>query len=255
MTKCTVCLAIILCFGIASHDANAKKLKLNDIFPTDQVVDVQITIPQQSWDTIRYQSRDFRRALSASRQFKPMESPYTYVEASVTIDGVIFPKVGLRKKGFIGSLSHTRPSLKIRLNYIDKDAEIEGLTNLTLNNNKQDTSLMSQFMGYALFNAIGSPAPRCAYAKVTVNGENLGIYSHVETVRKPLLKRAFGNSKGPLYEGTVVDFYKDWDNSFEHKQGKDARGRAHINTLIDLLADSKATEADIGELVDLDSFL
>ena len=35
----------------------------------------------------------------------PLRSPYTYVEASVTIDGVEFPRVGLRKKGFIGSQS------------------------------------------------------------------------------------------------------------------------------------------------------
>ena len=254
MAKWTIRLAIILCFAVAPQNTNAEKLTLNDIFPTDRIVDVQITISQQDWDTIRYQSRDIRTALSASRQFQPMESPYTYVEASVSIDGVVFPKVGVRKKGFIGSLSHTRPSLKIKLNHIDKDGEIEGLTNLTLNNNKQDTSLMSQFMGYALFNAIGSPAPRCAYAKVTVNDENLGIYSHVETMRPPLLKRAFGNSKGPLYEGTVVDFYKDWENSFEHKRGDDTRGRAHINALIDTLVDPKATEADIGELVDLESF-
>ena len=254
MTKWTLCVAIFLCLGIAAHDSIAKELKLDDIFPTDRVIDVQITVSQQDWDTIRYQSRDFMTALSASRQFKPMESPYTYVEASVSIDGVVFPKIGLRKKGFIGSLSSTRPSLKIKLNHIDKEGGIEGLTNLTLNNNKQDTSLMSQFMGYALFNAVGSPAPRCAYAKVTVNGENLGIYSHVETFRRPLLKRAFGNSNGPLYEGTVVDFYEEWENSFEHKRGDDARGRAHINALIDVLANPKATEADIGELVDLDSF-
>ena len=254
MTKWTVCLATLFCLGVAIHSSSAKELTLNDIFPTDRVIDVQITVSQQDWDTIRYQGRDFMTALGASRQFKPMESPYIYVEASVSIDGVVFPKVGLRKKGFIGSLSHTRPSLKIKLNHVDKKGGIEGLTNLTLNNNKQDTSLMSQFMGYALFNAIGSPAPRCAYAKVTVNGENLGIYSHVETVRKPLLKRAFGNSDGPLYEGTVVDFYEGWENSFEHKRGDDTRGRAHINALIDLLADPKATEADIGELVDLDSF-
>ena len=254
MTKWTLCVAIFLCLGIAAHDSIAKELKLDDIFPTDRIIDVQITVSQQDWDTIRYQSRDFMTALGASRQFKPMESPYTYVEASVSIDGVVFPKVGLRKKGFIGSLSSTRPSLKIRLNHIDKEGGIEGLTNLTLNNNKQDTSLMSQFVGYALFNAIGSPAPRCAYAKVTVNGENLGIYSHVETFRRPLLKRAFGNSNGPLYEGTVVDFYENWENSFEHKRGDDARGRAHINALIDVLANPKATEADIGELVDLDSF-
>ena len=254
MAKWTIYPIIILCFGLVSHNTSAKELTLNDIFPADRVIDVQITVSQQDWNTIRYQTRDIRTALGASRQFQPMESPYTYVDASVSIDGVVFPKVGLRKKGFIGSLSHTRPSLKIKLNHIDKDSEIEGLTNLTLNNNKQDTSLMSQFMGYALFNAIGSPAPRCAYAKVTVNGENLGIYSHVETVRKPLMKRAFGNSDGPLYEGTVVDFYEDWENSFEHKRGDDARGREHINALIDTLADPKVTEADIGKLVDLESF-
>ncbi len=254
MEKWTICLAIILCFGVASQNTSAKKLTLDDIFPTDRVIDVQITISQRDWDTIRFQSRDIRTALSASRQFAPMESPYSYVEATVSINGVVFPKVGLRKKGFIGSLSHTRPSLKIKLNHVNKEGEIEGLTNLTLNNNKQDTNLMSQFMGYALFNAIGLPAPRCAYAKVTVNGENLGIYSHVETVRKPLLERAFGNSDGPLYEGTVVDFYKNWENSFEHKRGDDTRGRAHIKDLIDLLSDPKATEAEIGELVDLELF-
>lgn len=254
MTKSIICLAIILCFGVASQNISAKELTSADIFPTDRIIDVQITVSQRDWDTIRYQSRDIRTALGASRQFKPMESPFTYVEASVSINGVVFPKVGVRKKGFIGSLSHTRPSLKIKLNHIDKEGEIEGLTNLTLNNNKQDTNLMSQFMGYALFNAIGSPAPRCAYAKVTVNGESLGIYSHVETVRKPLLERAFGNSNGPLYEGTVVDFYEDWENSFEHKRGDDTRGRAQIQALINLLADPKATEAEIGELVDMESF-
>ena len=113
---------------------------------------------------------------------------------------------------------------------------------------------MSQFMGYALFNAIGSPAPRCAYAKVTVNGKSLGIYSHVETFRPPLLKRAFGNNKGPLYEGTVVDFNEEWENSFEHKRGDDALGRKKIIALINVLADDKVTEESIGELVDLDGF-
>ncbi len=253
MTRWMICLATVLCLGVAAY-GNAKELTLDDIFPTDRVIDVQITVSEKDWNTIRFQSRNFMDALNERRQFGPIEHPYTYVEASVSIDGVVFPKVGIRKKGFIGSQSHTRPSLKIKLNHIDKKGEIEGLTNLTLNNNKQDTSLMSQFMGYALFNATGSPAPRCAYAKVTVNGKNLGIYSHVETMRPPLLKRAFGNSKGPLYEGTVVDFYQDWENSFEHKRGDDTQGRAQINALIDLLADPRATEAAIGELVDLASF-
>ena len=254
MTKWTLCVAIFLCLGIVAHNTSAKELTLDDIFPTDRVIDVQITVSEQGWNTIRYQSRNFMSALNESRQFAPIEHPYTYVEASVSIDGVVFPKVGIRKKGFIGSQSNTRPSLKIKLNHIDKEAEIEGLTNLTLNNNQQDMSQVSQFMGYALFNATGSPAPRCAYAKVTVNGKNLGIYSHVESIRKPMLKRAFGKGKGTLYEGTVVDFNKEWKNSFEHKRGNDTHGREKINALIDVLADDQVTEQSIGELVDLDSF-
>ena len=233
----------------------AGEMTLDDIFPPDRVLDVQITVDEEDWDTIRHQSRNFVSALHESRKVKPIESPYTYVDASVTIDGIEFPQVGLRKKGFLGSLSTDRPSLKIKLNHTDKKGGIDGLTNLTLNNNQQDVGLVSQFMGYAMFNAAGSPAPRCAYARVTVNGVNLGVYSHVETIRKPLLKRAFGNNKGTLYEGTVVDFFEGWEGSFEHKRGKDKPGREKIKQLIKVLErDDENIEEAIGELVDLDSF-
>lgn len=250
MTKWTRrVIATILCLCGAIYNANAI-----DIFPADRVVDIQITVAEEDWDKLRYQSRNFFTALHENRRLEPPERPYTYVKASVTIDGVVFPRAGIRKKGFLGSLSETRPSLKIKLNYIDKDAELDRQTHLTLNNNQQDTAQVSQFMGYALFNAIGLPAPRCAYAKVTVNGMNLGIYSHVESIRKPFLKRVFGNDDGPLYEGTVVDFYEGWENSFEHKRGDDAQGRTKIQRLIDVLATKQTTEEAIGELVDLDAF-
>ncbi len=248
-------LIITLCFWIIVNGVPAKNLTLDDIFPADRVLDVQITVADKDWDTIRYQSRDFFSALHESRKVAPPEAPYTYVDASVTIDGVLFPNVGLRKKGFLGSLSTTRPSLKVKLNHTDKDAGVEGLTNLTLNNNQQDISLMSQFMGYALFNAAGSPAPRCAYAKVTVNGVNLGVYSHVETVRRSFLRRAFGTDDGTLYEGPYVDFYEGWLGSFERKTGKDAPGREKIQQLIEVLkGDNKNIEGAIGKLVNLDAF-
>ena len=224
-----------------SIGGGSKALKLDDIFPRDRLLEVDIKVADKDWDTLRHQSRNFFEALQPRRQFEIVDSPYTYVEASVTIDGVSFPRVGIRKKGFIGSQSSSRPSLKIKLNHTDKEGGIEGLTNLTFNNNQQDNSQMSQFMGYALFNAAGSPAPRCALAKITVNGKNLGVYAHVESMRKSLVKRGFGNSKGTLYEGTVVDFHKDWENSFEKKFGKDKPGRGHIVKVINAL---KGEEGD-----------
>ena len=154
-----------------------------------------------------------------------------------------FPRVGIRKKGFIGSQNSTRPSLKIKLNHVNIKEQIEGLTNLTLNNNHQDNSLMSQLMSYALFNAAGSPAPRCSYAKVTVNGRYLGVYCQVETVRQPFLKRKFGSDQGVLYEGTVVDFFPNWSGSFENKLGQDDIGRQKIKQLI------QAIQGEEGEVI------
>ena len=238
-----------------AKNINQRELKIDDLFPHDQVLDVQITIDSKDWDSIRHQSRNFFEALNESRQHAPIDHPYTYVEASVLIDGVEFPQVGIRKKGFIGSQNSTRPSIKVKLNHVDKEGQIDGLTNLTFNNNQQDVSLISQFMGYGLFNAAGIPAPRCAYANVTVNGQDLGIYAHVERIHRPFLKREFGNDDGVLYEGTVVDFYPGWLGSFEHKLGSDEVGRKKIQKLIDVLNNPNDNiESLIGELVDLESF-
>ena len=184
-------------------------LTRDTIFPSDRVLDVKITIDPEDWNTICHQSRDFRTALADRRQYHPIDHPYTYVEATVSIDGIGFDRVGIRKKGFISSQNPTRPSLKIKLNHPDKQGQIDGVTNLTFNNNQQDTSLISQFMGYGLFCAAGLPAPRCAYAHLSVNGQSLGVYSHVERIHRSFLKQNFGTDDGVLYEGTVVDFFED----------------------------------------------
>ena len=216
----------------ALHGTPAKELKLDELFPKDRLLEVNIALSEADWEKIRYQRRTRENALPPSRKFEPPPPPYSYVEASVTIDGVTYPKVGLRKKGFIGSQDTTRPSLKVKLDYSDKKGHIDGLRNLTFNNNKQDASLVSQFMGYEFWDAAGAPGSRCAFAKVTVNGRNLGVYCHVETVREPLLKREFGSDKGTLFEGTVVDFYPEWEGSFERKTGDDKKGREHLVKVI-----------------------
>ncbi len=243
-----------------------------ELFPSERVMDVQISVEEKDWNKIRFQTRNFLEALQTKRKQEVIPSPYVYVPAKVTIDEVEYPEVGIRKKGFIGSQNASRPSLKVKLNFVNKSARVGGLTNLTFNNNNQDITLMSQFMGYALFNAAGSPAPRCSYARISVNGKPIGLYTHVETVRKSLLKREFGNSDGVLYEGTVVDFFDGWEGSFELKVGtpeQDLASRKKITRLIEVLKrpdpDAKANaetrtqqglalEQAIGELVDLDSF-
>ena len=234
-------LRTILLFLIFTYcsSAAAPALQLDDLFPPDRVLDVQITIDNSAWNTLRRQTRD--RGTLGNRQSAPIPSPFTYFPAKVTIEGVTYPKVGLRKKGFLGSLHTSRPSLKVKLDYVDPEQRLGGLSSLTFNNNKQDTGLLSQYLSYSLFNTAGSPAPRSAFAHVSVNGKSLGVYTHVETVRKPLLLREFGTDKGTLYEGTIVDFNPGWENSFELKTGEDAPGRRKIAQVIQALQGEQGT--------------
>jgi len=245
ITKLTL-IGILVLLIVISANAQSEtpyQITLDDLFPTDRLLDIQISLANKDWDTIRFQQRDIETEFQEKRKFEPITPPYTYVEGRITIDGVTFPRVGIRKKGFIGSQDSNRPSLKIKLNYVNTKEQIGGLASLTFNNNKQDNSLMSQFMSYALFNAAASPAPRCAYAKVTVNDHYLGVYCHVETIRQPFLKRKFGSDQGVLYEGTVVDFFPGWSGSFENKLGPDDIGRQKIKQLI------QAIQGEDGEVI------
>ena len=244
-------LASLLAAGLC-----AQAVAQQDLFAPDRVVTVEITMDKRDWNRLRLQTRDLKEALSAKRKAGEFDSPYTWFDADVVVDGVKFEGVGVRKKGFLGSLSGTRPSLKLKLDRTHADASIGGVTDLTLNNNQQDVSLVSQFLGYRIFDAAGSPAPRCGFAKVSVNGRELGIYANVERVRDAVLERGFGSAEGVLYEGTVVDFFSGWERAFERKLGKRKRGLRRLEALTEVLeeADDGALEERLAEVVDLDAF-
>ena len=73
-------------------------------------------------------------------------------------------------------------------------------------------------MAYALFRAAGLVAPRCNHAHVVVNGQDLGIYTHVEAIKKPFLARHFTSDDGNLYEGNArADFAPALQVRYERK--------------------------------------
>ena len=65
-------IAYALCVWSLANIGVATELRLDDIFPTDRVLDVQITVAEEDWDTIRHQSRNFASALDVRR--KPSRS-------------------------------------------------------------------------------------------------------------------------------------------------------------------------------------
>ena len=225
------------------------------VFEGSGILEVVINLPEADWDTLRVEGRTGLNQFGADCLDAPEPSPYNWQEATVSLNGDSFAQVGIRKKGFFGSLDSDRPSLLLDLDRNVADQTWHTLERLTLNNNKQDDSALRTCLAYEVFRAAGVPAPRCNYAHVTVNGRDLGIYTHVESVRKSFLRLRFGDDNGWLYEGTLSDFREPYDGTFDQKTNESIPYRAPIERLM------AAAEAPDDQLIaaldaqmDLDGF-
>lgn len=228
--------------------AQSPKLDATALFAPDHLVDVQIEILPADWARLCIEARDLVESIGKQAP----KSPYTYFKARLTLDGVSLGEVGIRKKGFFGSSDGLRPSLKIKFDAYQDQRPVAGLDRLTLNNNKQDPSQAIQVLAYRLCRKAGVPAPRCNHAKVTVNGQSLGIYSHIEAIRKPFLRRVFGKS-GLLYEGAAADFFVGHLERFQPK-GK-VKGVAALVPIAEAIATDPIDLVALEKHLDLEAFL
>ena len=229
-------------------------------FALDHVLDIDIKMAPADWDRLRRQ-----RPTNAGRhggsdcRTQPFADAYSWFAADVTVDGRRYGEVGVRKRGFIGSLDTWKPSFKIKIGF---DKFVEGqalggvLRRINLNNSVQDDSLLSTCLAYHVFAAAGLPAPRCNYARVAVNGEDLGLYVHVEDIERSLLERAFADAGGNLYEGTFSDFRPEFRGTFEKETNGDAGDWSDVDAVVAALQDpSPAGMEALAAAVDLDRFL
>ncbi len=237
--------------------ADARPDPSDPLFTRDRAVRVDIDLAPADWDALRAQTRSLESTLLRDQCLaSPFISPFTYFPARVRIDGVEHARVGVRKKGFLGSLSTTKPSLKIKLDAYVPGTEQLGLSTLTFNNGVQDPSQIRPCLGLDALHAAGVPTPRCGYAEVWVNGESLGAYVHVEGVNKRFLRRTLGEDEGQLYEGTVSDFREGWLATFEQETNDavpyDRSDLAALTAALTVPDD--ALLAALEPLVDLDGF-
>ena len=227
------------------------------VFPTDGVLEVTIQLAPEDWDALRAQNRNLAEVLGSGCLDGPTPSPFTWFHASVTVGGTVpsvsLDDVAVRKKGFLGSLDFARPSLKLKFDKYVAGQEVAGMERLTLNNDKQDPSKIAQCLTYGLFRAAGVPAPRCGFAHVTVNGQDLGVYTSVEPVKKAFLRQHFADAGGNLYEGTLSDFREGWTATFDKKTNESQPGHPDLDAAAAAL-DASFQQPDDQALAALEPF-
>ena len=133
-----------------------------------------------------------------------------YQPGRLIFDGQVFDGIGVKVKGGCGSSRHTtqKAGLKISLNWDDPAVpgcpttrRLSGQTHVTLNNMVQDPTFERERLGYQVWRAMGVPAPRAVHVRVKVNGQDWGLYLHVESFDRRFLQRWFPSNDGMMYEG------------------------------------------------------
>jgi len=230
----------------------------DNAFDPERLLQVSIQLPDTDYQTLKEEGRSLDLALSdcANSDADWANFEYTDFSAKVNIDGQTLENVAIRKKGYLGSLSRFRPSLKLNFDTHVEGRTFKTLKRMTLNNNRQDPSFARQCLAYDLFNKAGIIAPRCNLAQVYVNGEDLGVYSHVESIKKPFLERTFLDKSGNLYEAQVADLGDHLQDGFELKTNKTLNDRSDLAAFSDALKkpDNELID-ELKKFIDVDEFI
>lgn len=225
----------------------------DNAFDPERLLQVSIQLPEADFDILKEEGRTLDQALS---ECPSQDFEYSDFVAKVNIDGQTLENVAIRKKGYLGSLSRFRPSLKLNFDTHEEGRTFKTLKRMTLNNNRQDPSFVRQCLAYDLFSKAGIIAPRCNLAQVYVNGNDLGVYSHIESIKKPFLERTFKDKSGNLYEAQVADLGTHLKDKFELKTNKTLNDRSDLAAFSSVLDEGDDTFLDeLKKYIDLDEFI
>lgn len=193
--------------------------KLPDIDPFDPaaslfgplrpIATVELTLPQSTIDSL-------------------WQSPYTWVPGTFAFreaaGDVSAPQtVALRIKGRIGSYRDLNGKTAFKLDFarFSPNGEFRGLEEMTLNNMVQDYNHVNEVLAYDLFARMGVPTPRQTYVWLKINGEDYGLYLHLEAYDRRWRDRHFDSTLG-MFEGAYgSDLFSGTAFAFDLDGGDD----------------------------------
>lgn len=125
----------------------------------------------------------------------------TDIPATMIVDGIVYDSVGVRFKGqtsYSMTTSSQKKSFNISTDYIHDNQKIMGYKTLNLNNCFGDRSFLREvFFEHSIKKYV--PVAKSAYVKLYINGENWGVYPHVQQMNGDYLKEWFMSKNGTLW--------------------------------------------------------
>lgn len=189
----------------------------------------------------------------------------TFKAPLVKVNGFEFKNVALKKSSFCGSLSDTKPNLKVNFGKFDQTTKslalgALGTGELILKNSVQDQSLLRQCLAAEILTKAGFPKQLCNFIEVWANDSKIGLYVNLEPTDQKFLSRHYGQNLGNLYEvaGEELDDwaitrFKDRLDSYKNPEDKSLGDMKKL--IAALKTDGSRDLRDLGQVLDLEKFI
>lgn len=125
--------------------------------------------------------------------------------ADLTVDGVLYPDIGVRFKGqnsYVLTGAAKKKSFALSIDETNSSQQVMGFKTLNLHNSFLDASFMREVL-YSNACAEYFPSPRASFVRLVVNGALYGIYINSQQENRDLLKDWFEDPRGDRWRAGV----------------------------------------------------
>lgn len=207
----------------------------DELFAQPKVLQLKIEIPAASLDALKLDSKKYARATVR-------EGDKVYAEAGVRLKG----------NGSFQPLEK-KPSLTIKFNEFISGERFHGHGKILLNSSAHDPSYLSEAIAGEIFRAADVPAPKITFARIELNGRDLGLYVLSQASNREFLSEYFKKAKGNLYEGSNADV----NEKLEKDSGDDSRDQADLKALANAAKEQDPAQRlkKLSAVLDIDRFI
>jgi len=205
------------------------------LFATPKVLQLKLEIPPPLLEELR-------------------KNPKVYLKATLREGEKAYANAGVRLKGASSvKMLEKKPSFALKFNEFQSGQNFYGHEKILLNNSASDPSYLCEAIGGQIFQSAGVPAAKVTFARVDLNGRDLGLYVLAQAPNRDFLSDHFKRTKGNFYEGNRADITE----KLRLDSGSGPKEHADIKALV-----NAAHEGDQGQrlnklraVLDFDSFI
>lgn len=169
------------------NKGGGEQMMQGDFYDVDEVREIRLSFKSKDWadelDSLRVHGNGM-------------------LIGEVQVQGKSFENAGIRFRGSKSFRTGSkRNAFHIKLNYINKDQNLQGYKVLKLSNALRDPSMIREVLGYEIARQY-MPAPKANFTRLYINEEYYGLFVNIQAINSHFLEEHFQSDDNTLIKAS-----------------------------------------------------